>query len=40
MNAELAMIEVENKIKNRVKQQMEKSQKEYYFNEKMKEIQK
>ena len=40
MNAELAMIEVENKIKNRVKQQMEKSQKEYYLNEQMKAIQK
>ncbi|MBQ2811119.1 MAG: endopeptidase La [Alphaproteobacteria bacterium] len=40
MNSELAMIEVENKIKNRVKQQMEKSQKEYYLNEQMKAIQK
>ncbi len=40
MNAELAMIEIENKIKNRVKQQMEKSQKEYYLNEQMKAIQK
>ena len=40
MNSELAMIEIENKIKNRVKQQMEKSQKEYYLNEQMKAIQK
>ncbi|MBQ7304274.1 MAG: endopeptidase La, partial [Alphaproteobacteria bacterium] len=40
MNSELAMIEVENKIKSRVKQQMEKSQKEYYLNEQMKAIQK
>ncbi|MBO7097048.1 MAG: LON peptidase substrate-binding domain-containing protein [Alphaproteobacteria bacterium] len=29
MNAELAMMEIENKIKTRVKKQMEKSQKEY-----------
>ena len=40
MDAEMAMIEVENKIKNRVKKQMEKSQKEYYLNEQMKAIQK
>lgn len=40
IDAELAMIEVENKIKNRVKKQMEKSQKEYYLNEQMKAIQK
>ena len=40
MDSEMAMIEVENKIKNRVKQQMEKSQKEYYLNEQMKAIQK
>ena len=40
MNAELMMMEVENKIKNRVKKQMEKSQKEYYLNEQMKAIQK
>lgn len=40
MNAELAMLEIENKIKTRVKQQMEKSQKEYYLNEQMKAIQK
>ena len=40
MDAEMAMIEVENKIKSRVKKQMEKSQKEYYLNEQMKAIQK
>ena len=40
MNAELTLLEVENKIKNRVKKQMEKSQKEYYLNEQMKAIQK
>jgi len=40
MNAELMMTEIENKIKSRVKKQMEKSQKEYYLNEQMKAIQK
>lgn len=40
IEAEISMIEVENKIKNRVKKQMEKSQKEYYLNEQMKAIQK
>ncbi len=40
IDAEIAMFEVENKIKNRVKKQMEKSQKEYYLNEQMKAIQK
>lgn len=40
MNAELTVLEVENKIKTRVKKQMEKSQKEYYLNEQMKAIQK
>ncbi len=40
MDAEITMIEVENKIKNRIKNQMEKSQKEYYLNEQMKAIQK
>ena len=40
MDAEIAVIEIENKIKTRVKQQMEKSQKEYYLNEQMKAIQK
>lgn len=40
MDSEIALLEVENKIKNRVKKQMEKSQKEYYLNEQMKAIQK
>lgn len=40
IDAEMALIEVENKIRNRVKKQMEKSQKEYYLNEQMKAIQK
>ncbi len=40
MNAEVTLLEVENKIKTRVKKQMEKSQKEYYLNEQMKAIQK
>lgn len=40
MGAELTVLEVENRIKSRVKKQMEKSQKEYYLNEQMKAIQK
>lgn len=40
INAEMTLLEVENKIKTRVKKQMEKSQKEYYLNEQMKAIQK
>ena len=40
MESEVTMLEVENRIKSRVKQQMEKSQKEYYLNEQMKAIQK
>lgn len=40
MDAELTVLEVENRIKSRVKKQMEKSQKEYYLNEQMKAIQK
>ena len=40
MDSEITLLEVENKIKNRVKKQMEKSQKEYYLNEQMKAIQK
>ncbi len=40
LNAEITMLEVENRIKTRVKKQMEKSQKEYYLNEQMKAIQK
>lgn len=40
MDSELTVLEIENKIKTRVKKQMEKSQKEYYLNEQMKAIQK
>lgn len=40
MDAEITLLEVENKIKSRVKKQMEKSQKEYYLNEQMRVIQK
>ena len=36
MDAEITLLEVENKIKTRVKKQMERSQKEYYLNEQMK----
>ncbi len=37
---EIDMMEVEQKVRGRVKDQMEKSQKEYYLNEQMKAIQK
>lgn len=37
---ELSVLQVEKKIRRRVKNQMEKTQKEYYFNEQMKAIQK
>ena len=40
IDTEMVVYEVEDKIKNRVKKQMEKSQKEYYLNEQMKAIQK
>lgn len=40
MDAEITLLEVENKIRSRVKKQMEKSQKEYYLNEQMRAIQK
>ena len=40
MDAEITLLEVENKIKSRVKKQMEKSHKEYYLNEQMRAIQK
>ncbi|MEM7492865.1 MAG: LON peptidase substrate-binding domain-containing protein, partial [Pseudomonadota bacterium] len=39
MESELGMMQMERKIKNRVKRQMEKSQREYYLNEQMKAIQ-
>ncbi|QJC33290.1 endopeptidase La [Enterobacteriaceae endosymbiont of Donacia clavipes] len=40
MESEIELLQVEKKIRNRVKKQMEKSQKEYYLNEQMKAIQK
>ncbi|MFC2075239.1 endopeptidase La [Bdellovibrionota bacterium] len=40
MQAEIEILQVERKIRNRVKKQMEKSQKEYYLNEQMQAIQK
>lgn len=40
MESELDMLQVEKRIRGRVKQQMEKSQREYYLNEQMKAIQK
>ncbi len=40
MQAEVEVFEVERKIRGRVKQQMERSQKEYYLNEQMRAIQK
>ena len=40
IEVEIDMIEVEQKVRGRVKDQMEKSQKEYYLNEQMKAIQK
>lgn len=40
MESELDMLQVEKRIRGRVKTQMEKSQREYYLNEQMKAIQK
>ncbi|MEM8827011.1 MAG: endopeptidase La [Pseudomonadota bacterium] len=40
MEGELGVLQVEKKIKGRVKRQMEKTQREYYLNEQMKAIQK
>ncbi len=40
MQGELSVLQVEKKIKTRVKTQMEKTQREYYLNEQMKAIQK
>jgi ATP-dependent Lon protease len=40
MQAEVEVLEVERKIRGRVKKQMERSQKEYYLNEQMRAIQK
>jgi ATP-dependent Lon protease len=39
MQAEIEVLEVERKIRGRVKKQMERSQKEYYLNEQMRAIQ-
>ncbi len=39
MDAELSVIQVERKIRGRVKRQMEKTQREYYLNEQLKAIQ-
>ena len=40
IEAELDVLQMEKRIRGRVKQQMEKSQREYYLNEQMKAIQK
>jgi len=40
MDAEMDVIQVEKKVRGRVKKQMEKNQREYYLNEQMKAIQK
>ncbi len=40
LQAEIEVLEVERKIRGRVKKQMERSQKEYYLNEQMRAIQK
>ncbi|MFW5738736.1 MAG: endopeptidase La [Myxococcota bacterium] len=40
MQAEIEILQVERKIRSRVKKQMEKTQKEYYLNEQMQAIQK
>ncbi|GLX81327.1 endopeptidase La [Thalassotalea eurytherma] len=40
MEGEIDLLQVEKKIRGRVKKQMEKSQREYYLNEQMKAIQK
>ncbi|MCM8556707.1 endopeptidase La [Sphingomicrobium sediminis] len=40
MEGELGVLQVEKKIRSRVKRQMEKTQREYYLNEQMKAIQK
>jgi ATP-dependent Lon protease len=40
MESEISVLEVERRIRSRVKRQMEKTQREYYLNEQMKAIQK
>ena len=39
VEGEMGVLQVEKKIRNRVKRQMEKTQREYYLNEQMKAIQ-
>ena len=38
MESEIGVLQVEKKIRNRVKRQMEKTQREYYLNEQLKAI--
>ena len=40
MEGEIGLLQVEKRVRNRVKRQMEKTQREYYLNEQMKAIQK
>ena len=40
MESEIGVLQIEKKIRNRVKRQMEKTQREYYLNEQLKAIQK
>src|SRR4030042_4624824 len=40
LRTEIEILQMEHKIRERVKKQMEKSQKEYYLNEQMRAIQK
>jgi ATP-dependent Lon protease len=40
MRSEIEILNIERKIKNRVKKQMEKTQKDYYLNEQMRALQK
>src|SRR5258706_1577066 len=40
MEGEIGVVQVDEKIRNRVKRQMEQTQREYYLNEQMKAIQK
>ena len=40
MEGEIGALQVEKRVRNRVKRQMEKTQREYYLNEQMKAIQK
>jgi ATP-dependent Lon protease len=40
IEGEMEVLQIEKKIRGRVKSQMEKSQREYYLNEQMKAIQK